>query len=218
MQQIACTLSAADHLGQRQAELGRAHRAGERHQHLAAAVEVRDVAVGGVDQRRGVEVAVVVPDEIARSRPSTDPRASRARPSKRGRLGNRAPRHNHAARELHGRRGHSGHLLREAVERAEAGDEHAAVDGHDAPAREAARDDRARGVVLRAAEHGHEHGAVRDVEVRVARGQALVLEVLRLRHRQLDDLERTAREPERRRAGGDSPRAARGSDRAGSAP
>ena len=72
-----------------------------------------------------------------------------------------------------------------------------------------------RRVVLRAAEHGQQHGAVRDVEVRVARGQALVLEVLRLRHRQLDDLERPAR---RSRAHGEqargSPRAARDSRRA----
>ena len=33
-------LTGADHLRQRQADLGRAHRAGERHQHLPAALQV----------------------------------------------------------------------------------------------------------------------------------------------------------------------------------
>ena len=64
MQQIACTLSLADHLGERQAELRGAHRARERHQHLPAAVEVLHVGVGRVDERRRVEVPVVVADEI----------------------------------------------------------------------------------------------------------------------------------------------------------
>jgi predicted S18 family serine protease len=56
-------LVAADHLGQRQAEFGSAHRPGERDEHLAVVLEVPDVAVGGIDQRRGVEVAIVVPHE-----------------------------------------------------------------------------------------------------------------------------------------------------------
>ena len=37
VQLIAWTLPLADHLGERQAELGRAHGARERHEHLAAA-------------------------------------------------------------------------------------------------------------------------------------------------------------------------------------
>ena len=55
----------ADHLGERQAELGRAHGAGERHQHLAALVEVAHVGIGRVHERRGVEMPVVVMDEFA---------------------------------------------------------------------------------------------------------------------------------------------------------
>jgi hypothetical protein len=39
-------LVAADHLGQRQTELGRAHGAGETDQHLTALVEVSAVALG----------------------------------------------------------------------------------------------------------------------------------------------------------------------------
>jgi hypothetical protein len=40
VQLIACTLSLPDHLGEREPQLGRAHRAGERDEHPAA-VEVR---------------------------------------------------------------------------------------------------------------------------------------------------------------------------------
>ena len=65
MQEMACTLPCADHLGERQAELGRAHRAGQGDEHLAAVVEVRCVTLGRVDERRGVEVPVVVIDEVA---------------------------------------------------------------------------------------------------------------------------------------------------------
>src|SRR5690606_42099375 len=54
----------ADHLGERQAELGGAHGAGEGDHHGAAALHVRDVGVGGVDQRGGVGVAVVVAQEL----------------------------------------------------------------------------------------------------------------------------------------------------------
>ena len=60
----AVNLARADHLRQRHAELGRAHRAGQRDEHRAAAIEMRDVAVGRVAQRRGVEVAVVMIDEL----------------------------------------------------------------------------------------------------------------------------------------------------------
>jgi hypothetical protein len=52
-----------DHFGERKAEFRRAHRAAERDHHLAAGVEVRDVAARGVHERRGIEVAVMVLDE-----------------------------------------------------------------------------------------------------------------------------------------------------------
>ena len=192
VQQIACTLSAADHLGERQPELGRAHRAGERHEHLAAGVEVAHVAVGGVDERGGVEVPVVVLDEI-RDRAHLHSPSGVRRPWKPRRVGNSTARLNGPDDSLpQGRTDfrsdqalraiakwwltplrHGGYLLRQAVQRAEAGDERAAIDRHDAAAREAAPRIAARRVVLRATEHGHEHGLVRDVEVRVARRQAL---------------------------------------------
>ena len=57
-------LVAADHLGERQAELGRAHGARERDEHLPAAVEVLHVGIRRVDERRAVEMPVVVADEI----------------------------------------------------------------------------------------------------------------------------------------------------------
>ena len=57
-------LAAADHLGERQAELGRAHGAGERDEHLAAAVDVLHVGIGGVDEGGAVEMPIVVADEI----------------------------------------------------------------------------------------------------------------------------------------------------------
>jgi hypothetical protein len=60
----AVDLVLADHLGERDAELGRAHRARERHEHRAAAVHELRVALGRVDERRGVEVAEVVADEL----------------------------------------------------------------------------------------------------------------------------------------------------------
>ena len=59
----AVHLVLADHFGERKAELGGAHRAGEGDEHLAAVGEVIDVALGRVDQRGGVEMAVVVLDE-----------------------------------------------------------------------------------------------------------------------------------------------------------
>ena len=64
MQQMAWTLSLPDHLGERDAELGRAHRARQRDQHRAAAVEVRAIGFGGVDERGGVEVPEVPIDEL----------------------------------------------------------------------------------------------------------------------------------------------------------
>jgi hypothetical protein len=58
-------LVAPDHLGERLAELGRAHRAGERHQHAAAARQLRLIALRGVDQRGRIEVLEVCVDELA---------------------------------------------------------------------------------------------------------------------------------------------------------
>ena len=55
----------ADHLGERQTEFGRAHRAGQRHEHLPALVEVAPVSIGRVDERPGVEVPVMVTNEFA---------------------------------------------------------------------------------------------------------------------------------------------------------
>ena len=54
----------ADHLRERDAELGGAHRAGERHQHLAAGGEVRLVALRRVEQRGRVEVTIILRDEF----------------------------------------------------------------------------------------------------------------------------------------------------------
>ena len=56
-------LSLANHLGERDAQLRRAHRAGERHHHRATRLEVGDVGERGVVERRGVEVPVVALDE-----------------------------------------------------------------------------------------------------------------------------------------------------------
>ena len=53
-----------NHFGEREAEFGGAHRAAERDHHFAALVEMRDVAARGVHERRGVEVAVVMLDEL----------------------------------------------------------------------------------------------------------------------------------------------------------
>ena len=53
----------ADHLGQRHSELGGAHGAGDGHEHPAARVEVADVSVSRVLQRRRIEVAVVMVDK-----------------------------------------------------------------------------------------------------------------------------------------------------------
>jgi hypothetical protein len=64
VQQIAWTFAATDHLRERQAEFGRAHGARERDQHLPAGLEVLHVGVRRVDERRAVEVAVVVANEI----------------------------------------------------------------------------------------------------------------------------------------------------------
>ena len=49
-----------DHLGQRQPQLRRAHRAGERDHHLVPGFEMAHIAIGCVDERGCVEVAVVM--------------------------------------------------------------------------------------------------------------------------------------------------------------
>jgi hypothetical protein len=54
-----------NHFGQRNAELGRAHRPGESDHHFSAAVKVRDVSVGGIFDHRGVEVPVMPINEFA---------------------------------------------------------------------------------------------------------------------------------------------------------
>ena len=59
----AVDLAGADHLGQRDAEFGGAHRPCERHQHLAAGLQMLVVRLRRVDQRRGVEVQKVAIDE-----------------------------------------------------------------------------------------------------------------------------------------------------------
>ena len=58
-------LALADHLGERQAQFGRAHGAGEGHEHLPALVEVAHVSIGRIDERHGVEMPVMVMDEFA---------------------------------------------------------------------------------------------------------------------------------------------------------
>jgi hypothetical protein len=57
-------LALPDHLGQGQAELGGGHGAGQGDQHAPVIVEELLVGAGGVDQGGGVEVAVVVADEL----------------------------------------------------------------------------------------------------------------------------------------------------------
>ena len=64
VQQIAVHLVLADHLRKREPQLGRAHRAGHGDEHLAAALQVIDIGLRRVDDDRGVEVAVVVRDEV----------------------------------------------------------------------------------------------------------------------------------------------------------
>src|SRR6185312_9856901 len=53
-----------DHLGERDAQFRRAHRAGDGHEHDAAGVYMLDVGVGGVFQGCGVEMQEVTVDEI----------------------------------------------------------------------------------------------------------------------------------------------------------
>ena len=73
MQQIACTLRLRIISASDRPELGGAHRARERHEHLPAAVEVLHVGIGRVDERRAVEMPVVMPDEIGDCAHRQDP-------------------------------------------------------------------------------------------------------------------------------------------------
>ena len=57
-----------DHFRERETELGGAHRAGQGHEHLAAAGEVGLVALGRINERGGIEMTVVMRDEIADGR------------------------------------------------------------------------------------------------------------------------------------------------------
>src|SRR5262249_1720700 len=54
----------ANHLGQRETELGRRHRPRQRDQHLSAVFEVAVVVARGRLERGGIEVSVVVIDEL----------------------------------------------------------------------------------------------------------------------------------------------------------
>jgi len=59
----AVHLALPDHLGEGEAQLRGAHRAGQGHEHPPTIVEERAPALGGVDERGGVEMAVVLFDE-----------------------------------------------------------------------------------------------------------------------------------------------------------
>src|SRR5438270_4662167 len=52
-----------NHLGERQAKFSRAHSSGDGHEHLPAILQQLLIGLGGVHQRRGVEMAVVMLDE-----------------------------------------------------------------------------------------------------------------------------------------------------------
>ena len=64
----AVNLVLADHLGERQAQLGGAHGAGDGDKHFAAVGKVLVVGFGGVNQGCGVEMAIVVLDEGSNGR------------------------------------------------------------------------------------------------------------------------------------------------------
>ena len=54
-----------DHFRERESQLRRAHRAANRHEHLSAARQVRDVGLRSIHDDCRVEVPVMVPDEIS---------------------------------------------------------------------------------------------------------------------------------------------------------
>ena len=57
-------LVAADHFGEGEPEFPCAHGPGQRDEHFAAVVDELTVAIRGIDERGGVEVAVMVTDEV----------------------------------------------------------------------------------------------------------------------------------------------------------
>jgi len=63
-------LVGANHLGERQPQFCRRHRARERNHHLPAAFQVRAVSIGGINKRGRVEVPVVVLEKIGNGRVS----------------------------------------------------------------------------------------------------------------------------------------------------
>jgi hypothetical protein len=54
---------AANHLGEGEPKFGGAHRAGQANHHAPAAIEMFDIAVGGVHKRRSIEMPVMVLDK-----------------------------------------------------------------------------------------------------------------------------------------------------------
>jgi hypothetical protein len=74
-----------DHLCQRNSELGRTHRPGDRDHHLPARVDLSSVGLGGFDYGGGIEVTVVVTEEIADLHESRSAESSKAIPRTRGR-------------------------------------------------------------------------------------------------------------------------------------
>src|SRR5438034_2124864 len=63
------------------------------------------------------------------------------------------------------------------------------MNSHDRPILDQLREDAERDAVLGVVERRHQDGSVRDVKVRIARGEALALEVERRRHRQIDHID-----------------------------
>ncbi len=85
-----------------------------------------------------------------------------------------------------------GHFVGEAVDGSEAPDEVARVDADDAAVGEDLSEDTQGDAVQGVVECGDEHGAVGDVEVRVARGQALPVKNHGRGHGQGDDVQAPA--------------------------
>jgi hypothetical protein len=54
-----------NHFRERNAQLGGAHRAGERDHHFSAAIEMCNVGIGSILQDRGVEMPEVAINELA---------------------------------------------------------------------------------------------------------------------------------------------------------
>src|SRR5437879_13387812 len=77
-------------------------------------------------------------------------------------------------------------LLGETMQRPQPPHQIHRVNSHDRPILDQLREDAERDAVLGVVERRHQDGSVRDVEVRITRGEALALEVERRRHRQMD--------------------------------